>query len=66
MGIALDEPRDRDLIFHDRGITYVISKDLFEKAKPIIVDFATSTRGSGLKITSELKPSESGGPSCGC
>lgn len=66
MGIALDEPRDRDMIFHNRKITYVISKDLFEKAKPILVDFATSTRGSGLKITPELKADENCGPSCGC
>jgi len=66
LGIALDEPRDKDLIFHDRDITYVISKDLFAKAKPILVDFVTSTRGSGLKITSELKADENCGPSCGC
>jgi Fe-S cluster assembly iron-binding protein IscA len=66
LGIALDEPRDKDLIFDDRGITYVISKDLFEKAKPILVDFAISRRGSGLKITSELKPGDSCSPSCGC
>jgi Fe-S cluster assembly iron-binding protein IscA len=66
LGIALDEPRDKDLIFHDRDITYVISKDLFEKTKPIVVDFATSRRGAGLKITSALKPDDSCGPGCGC
>ena len=66
MGIALDEPRDRDLTFHDRGITYVIGKDLFEKARPIRVDFETSARGSGLKILSKLKETGSCGPTCGC
>jgi Fe-S cluster assembly iron-binding protein IscA len=54
------------LIFYDRDITYVIDKDLWEKAKPIVVDFTTSARGSGLKITSELKVDENCGPSCGC
>ena len=65
MGIALDEPRDRDLTFHDRGITYVIGKDLFDKARPIRVDFETSARGSGLKIWSELKDAGGCGPTCG-
>ena len=66
MGIALDEPRDRDVIFRDRNLTYVISKDLFEKAKPILVDFVTSSRGSGLKIISELKVDETCRSTCGC
>jgi len=66
LGIALDEPRKRDVILHDRGITYVIHKDLFEKARPILVDFAASKRGAGLKITSALKPGEKCGPACGC
>ncbi|MBN1545980.1 MAG: hypothetical protein JW902_04900 [Syntrophaceae bacterium] len=66
MGIALDEPRNRDVTFEDRGITYVISPDLFEKAKPIRVDFVESARGSGLKIFSELKDIGGCGPSCGC
>ena len=62
----MDEPRERDLIFHDRDITYVINKELLEKAKPILVDFATTARGSGLKISSKLKAEENCGPSCGC
>lgn len=66
MGIALDEPRKQDMIFHDRGITLVMDRDLFEKAKPIRIDFIESPRGSGLKITSALKPGEGCGPTCGC
>jgi len=66
LGIALDEPRDRDVIFKDRGITYVISKDLYEKSRPIRVDFEISARGSGLKISSELKDAGGCGSTCGC
>jgi hypothetical protein len=54
------------VIFEDRGITYVISPDLFEKAKPIRVDFVVSKRGAGLKIMSEWKDPSGCSPTCGC
>lgn len=38
--MALDEPRDTDEVYKVDGYTYVVDKDLLEKAKPIKIDFA--------------------------
>lgn len=56
--MALDEPKEDDHTIKDRGITYVIEKDLLEKAKPIRIDFSESDEGAGFKLTSSI-------PSCG-
>lgn len=52
--MALDEPQDNDLTFTDREINYIIEKDLFDKAKPIKIDFVESFTGSGFQLTSSL------------
>jgi hypothetical protein len=44
--MALDEPRDTDSVYKVDGFTYLVEKDLLEKAKPIKVDFAIT----GFKI----------------
>jgi Fe-S cluster assembly iron-binding protein IscA len=62
--MALDESKENDEIFEDRGITYVIEKDLFEKVKPIAVEFITTPRGGGFKLNSSLKPPEGACGSC--
>ncbi len=36
--MALDEPKEDDEVFRDDGITYVIDRQLFERAKHIHVD----------------------------
>ena len=56
--MALDEPQENDLTFVDRGITFAVDKDLFDKAKPICVDFVEAVGGSGFQLTSSL-------PTCG-
>ena len=33
--MALDEERENDEIFHERGVSFVVGKKLFEKVKPI-------------------------------
>ena len=38
--MALDEPRDTDEVYKVDGFTYLVEKELLEKAKPIKVDFA--------------------------
>ncbi len=59
--MALDEPQQNDLTFTDQGITFAIEKDLYEKAKPIRVEFVESPNGSGFQLTSNLP---SGGGCC--
>lgn len=59
--MALDEPQENDLTFADQGITFAVDKDLFDKAKPIRVDFVESVGGSGFRLTSSLP---SGGGCC--
>ena len=64
--MALDEPREDDEIIEDKGITYLIEKDLFNKAKPIKVDFIDSVMGSGFTITSSMSRGASCSSSCSC
>ena len=62
--MALDESRQDDEVFEDRGVTYLVEKDLFEKVKPIAVEFITTPRGSGFKLTSSLSHGEGTCGSC--
>jgi len=62
--MALDEPKEDDHRFEDKGLTYVIEKELFDRLKPIKVDYVTSPMGAGFHISSNL-PVGCGG-SCSC
>jgi iron-sulfur cluster assembly protein len=63
--MALDEPKNEDEVFDEKGTKFVIDKDLLSKAKPINVDFIETARGSGFKLTSSLAPAAGGcGSSC--
>jgi len=64
--MALDESRDDDEIFDDRGITYVVQKELLEQVKPIKVDYVNSAMGSGFNIVSSMQVGASCGGSCSC
>ncbi len=64
--MALDEPKDDDVIFEEDGIKYLINKDLFEMVKPVNVDFVESVFGSGFSISSKLSTGASCGSSCSC
>jgi iron-sulfur cluster assembly protein len=64
LGMALDESKQDDEVFEDRGITYLIEKELFEMAKPIAVEFITTPHGSGFKLNSSLAPQGGGCSSC--
>lgn len=66
MGMALDESRDNDEVFDDRGVTYVIDKDFLEQVKPIKVDYVNSPMGSGFSISSSMQMGGSCGGSCSC
>ena len=62
--MALDEPKDDDELMEKNGITYLISKVLFEKVKPVTVDFVDTPNGSGFSINSSLAPGAGCGSSC--
>ncbi|MCX5848611.1 MAG: hypothetical protein NTW65_04100 [Deltaproteobacteria bacterium] len=66
--MALDEPRNEDEVFEEKGTKFVIDKDIYNQAKPINVDFVDAPRGAGFKLTSSLSPAEGGGcgSSCSC
>ena len=64
--MALDEPQEKDMVFTDRDIQYLIDKALFEDVKPIRIDFLDSFGGASFKITSRLAASAGCGDSCSC
>ena len=68
LGMALDEPRDEDQVVKDNGFTYLVDKELYDKAKPICVDFVDSGMGGGFSISSNLNMGGGGGcgSSCAC
>jgi len=64
--MALDESRENDQVFDDRGLTYVVEKALYENIKPIRVDYVNSAMGSGFNISSSMAIGQSCGGSCSC
>ncbi len=67
MGMALDEPKNDDEIFEEKGTKFIIDKDLFIQAKPINIDFTNTPNGSGFKLSSGLSAEGDGGcGSCSC
>jgi iron-sulfur cluster assembly protein len=64
--MALDEPQETDVTYTEDGVTFTIEKDLFEKAKPIRVDFIESAQGSGFQLASSLVTGGGCGSSCAC
>ena len=64
--MALDGPQGDDEVFDDDGITYVIDRQLFERVKPIRVDFITTYMGSGFSISANMPSASSRGGSCSC
>jgi iron-sulfur cluster assembly protein len=66
LGLALDEPGTDDEIFDEKGIKFVIEKDIFNQAKPITVDFIETPQGSGFKLSSSISAAAGGGCGSGC
>jgi iron-sulfur cluster assembly protein len=64
--MALDEPKENDEVFNEKGITFLMNRDLFELAKPISVDYITSRMGNGFKVASSLEAGSACGSSCSC
>ncbi|MDZ7699156.1 MAG: hypothetical protein U5R49_20225 [Deltaproteobacteria bacterium] len=53
-------------MFNDNGLTYVVEKDLYERIKPIKVDYVNSPMGAGFSIGSSMQMGGSCGGSCSC
>ena len=65
--MALDESKENDEVFDDKGLTYVVEKSLYDNAKPIKIDYVTSPMGEGFNIASSMKMDASScGGSCSC
>ncbi len=63
--MALDEQKEDDEVFTDRGVAFVIEKALFERVKPIRIGYTHSPLGSGYTLESELMK-DLKGVSVGC
>lgn len=65
--MALDESKDDDQEFDDRGIKFVVENTLYDQVKPIKVDYVTSAMGSGFNIMSNMPVQPAAcGSSCSC
>ena len=64
--MALDELREGDEVFNERGFTYIIEQELFERIKPVKVDYVSSQMGSGFTISSKMQADSSCGGGCSC
>ena len=65
LGLVLDESGNENAIFTEKGITFIVNKDLYERAKPIKIDFVETPMGSGFHISSSLQGDKSCG-TCSC
>jgi len=65
MAMALDEPQENDEVFKEKGLTFMINRNLLEEVKPIKVDFIDTPRGSGYYISANLAAAGCGSCSCG-
>jgi iron-sulfur cluster assembly protein len=63
--MALDEQKENDEVFTDRGVTFLVEKTLFERVRPIRIGYTHSTLGSGYTLESELMK-DMKGVSVGC
>jgi Fe-S cluster assembly iron-binding protein IscA len=61
--MALDEPQENDETFHERGLTFLIDKELFEQVRPVKIDYVrtASGDGDGFSISANLVKAVSSG-----
>lgn len=62
--MALDESRENDEVFDNKGLTYVVEKSLYDNVKPIKIDYVSSAMGAGFNIASSMQMGASCGSSC--
>ncbi|OPY16102.1 MAG: hypothetical protein A4E74_02019 [Syntrophus sp. PtaB.Bin075] len=49
--MALDEPKNNDVIFTEQGIPFAIDKDLLEEVKPVRIEFVEAGGMSVFLLT---------------
>jgi len=64
--MALDEPQEQDVILTEQDIKFVIDAELYQKAKPIKIEFIDTPDGSGFQLTSSLPAGGGCGDTCSC
>ena len=64
--MALDESKENDEVFNDKGLTYVVEKSLYDNVKPIKIDYVSSAMGAGFNIASSMQMGASCGSSSSC
>ena|SRR5208283_1135930 len=52
--MALDEQKESDKVFTEGGATFLVEEGLFDRVKPISIDYTHSTLGPGYTLKSEL------------
>ncbi len=52
--MGLDEQKENDKVFTERGVTFLIEEGLFDRVKPISIDYTHSAFGPGYTLKSEL------------
>jgi Fe-S cluster assembly iron-binding protein IscA len=54
MELALDEPMQKmeyDEVFEEDGLTYIIDKRIFERVKPLRIEFIEDAGGARFEVT---------------
>jgi iron-sulfur cluster assembly protein len=66
--MALDEPKENDQVFTEKGVTFIINRELYKEVQPVSIDFVESAMGAGFMVKSELtnKGGGCGGGTCSC
>ena len=52
--MALDEQKDTDQVFTEKGATFLVDKELFDRARPITIDYVLNIMGGGYILKSDL------------
>lgn len=52
--LATDVQKENDQVFVEKGLTFLIEKELFDRAIPIRIDYVESTLGPGFTLKSNL------------
>jgi len=52
--MALDEQKETDEVFKVSEATFLVDKELFERAKPIHIDYVLNAMGGGYILKSQL------------
>ncbi|OPY04038.1 MAG: Iron-sulfur cluster insertion protein ErpA [Syntrophorhabdus sp. PtaB.Bin184] len=58
--MAMDDQKEDDEVLTDRGVTFLVQKRLFERAKPIRIAYTHSTLGDGYILESQLLKGKEG------